>query len=279
MKSAPFEFVRADDAADAVQRLMAAGDGAKVCGGSQSLGPMLNLRLVQVDQLVGLAHIAALKQVEMHGDVLRIGAAVTHARIEDGELPDVTAGLLPTVAANIAYRAIRNRGTLGGSLAHADPAADWVSVMCLLNAAIVLLGPAGERRVSASDFFLGPFTTALAADEVVLAVELRRFSPQARWAYRKVCRKPGEFADAIGAAWIDPARGQARALIGALSGMPHVVEGTDAMAELQDSRTGLAAIQRLLDDAGLDDAYEREVHAEMLRQALADLNLAPGRAA
>jgi carbon-monoxide dehydrogenase medium subunit len=215
----------------------------------------------------------------MHGDVLRIGAAVTHARIEDGELPDVTAGLLPAVAANIAYRAIRNRGTLGGSLAHADPAADWVSVMCLLNAAIVLLGPAGERRVSASDFFLGPFTTALAADEVVLAVELRRFSPQARWAYRKVCRKPGEFADAIGAAWIDPARGQARALIGALSGMPHVVEGTDAMAELQDSRTGLAAIQRLLDDAGLDDAYEREVHAEMLRQALADLNLAPGRAA
>ena len=274
MKAAPFEFVRADDAADAVQRLMAAGDGAKACGGSQSLGPMLNLRLVQADQLVGLAHIAALKHVELQGDVLRIGAAVTHARIEDGELPDVTAGLLPAVAANIAYRAIRNRGTLGGSLAHADPAADWVSVMCLLNATVVLLGPAGERRLSASDFFLGPFTTALAADEIVIAVELRRFSPQARWGYRKVCRKPGEFADAIGAAWTDPERGQARALIGALSGMPHVVEGIDAVAELQDPRTCHSATQRLLDDAGVDDAYEREVHAEMLRQAVADLTQA-----
>jgi carbon-monoxide dehydrogenase medium subunit len=274
MKAAPFEFVRPDDAADAVRRLMATGDGAKICGGSQSLGPMLNLRLVQVEQLVGLAHITALKQAQVDGDVLRIGAAVTHARIEDGDLPDLTAGLLPAVAANIAYRAVRNRGTLGGSIAHADPAADWVSVMCLLNASIVLLGPTGERRVPAKDFFLGPFTTALASDEIVLAIELRRFSPQARWAYRKVCRKPGEFADAIGAAWTDPARGQARALIGALSGMPHVVDGIDAVAKLQDPHTGPAAIQRMLDDAGVDDAYERDVHAEMLRQALADLNQA-----
>ena len=94
MKAAPFEFVRPDDAADAVRRLMATGDGAKICGGSQSLGPMLNLRLVQVEQLVGLAHITALKQAQVDGDVLRIGAAVTHARIEDGDLPDLTAGLL-----------------------------------------------------------------------------------------------------------------------------------------------------------------------------------------
>ena len=272
VKAARFEFVRAQDATDAVRRLQAAGDDAKICGGSQSLGAMLNLRLVQVAQLVGVGHLESLKTAAMAGDVLRIGAAVTHARIEDGDLPDATAGLLPAVAANIAYRAVRNRGTLGGSLAHADPAADWVSVMCLLDATLVLLGPDGERRMAASNFFLGPFTTALAPDEIVLAVELRRFSPQARWAYRKVCRKPGEFADAIGAAWWDPIHGQARALIGALSSMPYVVEGAEALAALQHPATQTAAIDRMLDDAGLDDAYEREVHAEMLRQALADLN-------
>jgi carbon-monoxide dehydrogenase medium subunit len=276
MKAAPFEFARAQDAADAVQRLQVAGGDAKACGGSQSLGAMLNLRLVQVGQLVGVGHLESLKTAEMVGDVLRIGAAVTHARIEDGELPDATAGLLPTVAAKIAYRAVRNRGTLGGSLAHADPAADWVSVMCLLNATLVLLGPEGERRMTADDFFLGPFTTALTPHEIVLAVELRRFSPQARWAYRKVCRKPGEFADAIGAAILDPASGQARALIGALSGMPCVVDGTDALAELRNPAAATAAIDRMLDNASVDGAYEREVHAEMLRQALADLNTPRG---
>lgn len=276
MKAAPFEFVRAGDVRDAVQRLHAAGDDAKICGGSQSLGAMLNLRLVQVAQLVGVGHLDELKTVELTGDVLRIGAGVTHARIEDGELPDVTAGLLSAVAANIAYRAVRNRGTLGGSVAHADPAADWVSVMCLLDATFVLCGREGERRLAASSFFLGPFTTALAPDEIVVAIEVKRFSPQARWAYRKVCRKPGEFADAIGAAWLDPVHGRARALMGALGGMPCVVDGVDALAKLQNPSTAAATLGRMLDEAGVDDAYEREVHAEMLQQALADLSLPRG---
>ena len=248
------------------------GNGmAKVCGGGQSLGPMLNLRLAQVDQLVDLSRLDALRGFSVRGapphQVLRVGAAVTHARIEDGELPDVTRGLLPTVAADIAYRAVRNRGTLGGSLAHADPAADWVATMCLLDAGMVLLGPAGERTVSATDFFVGPFTTVLAPDEVLIAVDVPCFSPDARWAYRKTCRKPGEFADAIGAAWVDPQRGVARAVIGSLDGMPHVTAGTDALAALQQS----GGIARVLDDAGVEDPYEREVHATMLRRALIDL--------
>jgi carbon-monoxide dehydrogenase medium subunit len=141
---------------------------------------MLNLRLAQVGQMVDLSRLDALRGFELRADVLRIGAAVTHARIEDGELPDVTHGLLPSVASNIAYRAVRNRGTLGGSLAHADPAADWVSTMRLLDAAIVLQGPSGERSLPASEFLLGPFTTALAADEIVVAVDVPCFSPDAR---------------------------------------------------------------------------------------------------
>lgn len=267
MKAAAFEYLRADSTVHALALLAAGDGGAKACGGSQSLGPMLNLRLAQVGQLVDLSRLDVLRSFELRADVLRIGAAVTHARIEDGELPDVTHGLLPAVASNIAYRAVRNRGTLGGSLAHADPAADWVSTMRLLDAAIVLQGPRGERSLPASEFLLGPFTTALAADEIVVAVDVPRFAPDARWAYRKMCRKPGEFAEAIGAVWIDPARGVVRALIGALGGMPHVIEGAAAIAALAQA----GPMDSALDDAGLDDACERELHAAMLRRALIDI--------
>ena len=270
MKSAPFEYRRAQSAAQAVA-MLGESDMAKACGGSQSLGPMLNLRLVQVDALIDLSRIADLATFSTDAHVLRIGAAVTHARIEDGELPDFTCGLLPTVAAGIAYRAVRNRGTIGGSLAHADPAADWVNTMCLLDAGIVVLGAKGERRLPASDFFLGPFTTALAPDEVIVAVEVPRFSSRARWAYRKTCRKPGEFADAIAAAWIDPERGIERAMIGALGGMPQVIAGADAVAALR--RPG--GIARALEEADIEDDYEREVHAAMLRRALQDLDRSP----
>ncbi|MDB5999518.1 MAG: carbon monoxide dehydrogenase [Rhizobacter sp.] len=268
MKAAAFEHVHAASARDVV-KLLAAEDGlAKPCGGTQSLGPMLNLRLVQADKLVRVSHLDELKAFELRADVLRIGAAVTHARIEDGLLPDVTHGLLPAVAASIAYRAVRNRGTLGGSLAHADPAADWVSVMCLLDAGVVLLGPNGERSVPCSEFLIGPFTTLLESDEIIVAVDVPRFSPTARWSYRKMCRKPGEFAEAVGAVWTDPERGVARALMGALGGVPLVIEGAAAIAALAQP----AAMQRALDDAGLEEPYERELHAVVMRRALQDLD-------
>ncbi len=268
MKAAAFEHLQADSAAAAVALLAGATGYAKPCGGTQSLGPMLNLRLAQADQLVRVSHLDALKAFALQTDTLRIGAAVTHARIEDGLLPDVTHGLLPTVAASIAYRAVRNRGTLGGSLAHADPAADWVTTMCLLDAGIVVLGPQGERSVRCTDFFIGPFTTDLAPDEIIVAVDVPRFSPSARWAYRKLCRKPGEFAEATAAAWVDPAQGIARVVLGALGGMPHLVEGTAAIAALAEP-DALAAV---LNDAGLDEPYERQLHATVLQRALQDIH-------
>ena len=267
MKAAPFEYRNALSAAQAVA-MLGESDMAKVCGGSQSLGPMLNLRLAQVESMVDLSRIDELKVFSVGKNMLRIGAAVTHARIEDGELPDCTLGLLPTVAAGIAYRAVRNRGTIGGSLAHADPAADWVNTMCLLDAAVVVVGPSGERSLPANEFFVGPFTTVLAPDEVIVAVEVPCFSSGARWAYRKTCRKPGEFADAIAAAWVDPERCITRALIGALGGMPHVIDGAEAVGDLR--RPG--GLARAVEQADIIDDYEREVHAVMLRRALDDLN-------
>ncbi len=268
MKAAAFEHLHADSAASAVALLASASGYAKPCSGTQSLGPMLNLRLAQADQLVRVSHLEALKAFALQPTALRIGAAVTHARIEDGLLPDVTHGLLPSVAASIAYRAVRNRGTLGGSLAHADPAADWVTTMCLLDAGVVVLGPQGERSVRCTEFFIGPFTTDLAPDEIIVAVDVPRFSPLARWAYRKVCRKPGEFAEAAAAAWVDPAQGIARVVLGALGGMPHVVEGAAAVAALARP-DALAAV---LDAAGLDEPYERQLHTTMLQRALQDID-------
>lgn len=267
MKPAPFEYRNARSAAQAVA-MLGESEMAKACGGSQSLGPMLNLRLAQVESMVDLSRIDELKVFSVGKNMLRIGAAVTHARIEDGELPDCTLGLLPTVAAGIAYRAVRNRGTIGGSLAHADPAADWVNTMCLLDAAVVVVGPSGERSLSANEFFVGPFTTVLAPDEVIVAVEVPCFSSGARWAYRKTCRKPGEFADAIAAAWVDPERGITRALIGALGGMPHVIDSAEAVCDLR--RPG--GLARAVEQADIIDDYEREVHAVMLRRALDDLD-------
>ncbi len=267
MKSAAFAYAQPHSAAEALRLLAGSDGGTKVCGGSQSLGPMLNLRLAQVDTLVDVSRLDALCAFELRGDVLHIGAAVTHALIEDGALPDVTRGLLPSVAANIAYRAVRNRGTLGGSLAHADPKADWVSTMCLLDATLLLVGPRGERRLPASAFFLGPFTTALTAEELLVAVEVPCFSPQARWAYRKNCRKPGEFASAIAAVWIDPARDVARVLVGALDGMPQLRIGAAALAALHHP----GGIDEWLGELGLADAYEHEVQAAMLRRALKDI--------
>ncbi|MEY8875987.1 MAG: xanthine dehydrogenase family protein subunit M [Leptothrix sp. (in: b-proteobacteria)] len=273
MKPAPFDFIACADGPDALAQVvarLAARDGdAKLASGTQSLGPMLNLRLAQPSQLLDISRFAALQSVGLIGaHTLRIGAAVTHARIEDGALPDVTRGLLPSVAAHIAYRAVRNRGTLGGSLAHADPAADWVTVMTLLDAAIVIAGPAGERRVAASAFYDGPFTPRLQPDELIAAVELPCGSADARWAYRKACRKPGEFSEATAALWVDAARGVHRAVLGALDGMPVVIEGVQALAALR-TPAGVAAA---LDDAGVTDPHARALHTAMLRRAFVDLD-------
>ncbi len=205
MKAAPFEHVACQTTAQALALLNPDEDlaGAVLpCSGTQSLGPMLNLRLAQPARLVDVSRIEALRGFALQAGALHIGAAITHARIEDGELPDVTGGLLRSVAGGIAYRAVRNRGTVGGSLANADPAGDWVSVMVLLDAQVVIQGPRGERTMAAPAFLAGAYTTALQAGELLTGVRVPRFGAGARWAYRKMCRKPGELADAIAAIWL-----------------------------------------------------------------------------
>lgn len=265
MKPAPFAYARCGSVDEARARL---ADGvAKACAGTQSLGPMLNLRLAQPAALVDVSALPALQRLMVEGDRLVVGAGVTHARIEDdadGLLGRETRGLLPAVAQGIAYRAVRQRGTLGGSLAHADPAADWVNTACLLDAGVRL---SDGQRLPATAFVQGPFTTALPEGELIVAADWPRLGATARWAYRKACRKPGEFAQALVAAWVEPARGVARLLFGALGGAPHVVDGEAAVAALRER----PAQRALFDEWGLDDAYQRQLLAALARRVFADL--------
>jgi carbon-monoxide dehydrogenase medium subunit len=263
VKAAAFDYAAPTIVATASALLAAAQGGAKPIAGGQSLGPMLNLRLTQPECLIDIASIAALCEVAESADAVTLGAGITHAMIEDGRVPDPSNGLMPEVASNIAYRAVRNRGTLGGSLAHADPAADWVSTMRLLDATYLVSGAGGLREVASSDFMHGAFTTALADDEILVGLCVPRCSARTQFGYYKYCRKVGEFAEAIGAVLVDPARGIKRAVIGATAGAPRLVEEIDAVLALD-----LAAIEREVRAAGCEDAYELRMHTVALKRAV-----------
>jgi carbon-monoxide dehydrogenase medium subunit len=276
MKPVAFDWQRATDLP---QALRARADGALCIAGGQSLGPMLNLRLVQPQSLLEVRQLAAMRATNLLQGRLRIGAAVTHAEIEDGVLPDTTQGMLRYVARNIAYRAIRNRGTLGGSLAHCDPAADWVNALTALGAQVILQNAKQERRLSMPDFVRGPFHTALQSDEMLLAVELPAFTTALRWGYYKICAKVGEFADAIGVVVSDPGLGWHCVLSGAIEARPLLVQGvTDLLqqplpaAEVVRLRLG-QALQEQLPNA---EAVFVHRHVVALQRALMQCLAQPG---
>jgi carbon-monoxide dehydrogenase medium subunit len=274
MKPAPFAYERPRDLAAALAAI--AGEGVtKIIAGGQSLGPMLNLRLVAPDLIVDIGGLAELKHVERVGDELMIGACVTHADIEDGRIPDVTRGAMQRVASAIAYRAVRNRGTVGGSLSHADPSADWISALTALGAMVTLRSAAGARSVAMKDFVLGALETALRPGEMIESVRVPAMSASARWGYVKACRKTGEFAHAIGAVLIDPDASTARIVIGAVEAEPVVI---DDATELFGGRIGgdfggtfdPRVADRILAKAGIADAADRHIHVAVLRKAIAE---------
>src|SRR6202040_617914 len=155
MKAAPFAYERPANMNAALALMTEAKGVTKIIAGGQSLGPMLNLRLVQPDLIIDIAGLAELRQAERRGDELVIGACITHGDFEDGRIPEVTRGAMRRVAGAIAYRAVRNRGTIGGSLSHADPAADWVSALPALGAKVSLRSAAGARDLLVEEFITG----------------------------------------------------------------------------------------------------------------------------
>jgi carbon-monoxide dehydrogenase medium subunit len=273
MKPVRFDYERPRDLRQAVSLLGEESGMAKVLAGGQSLGPMLNLRLVRPELLVDVTAITDLKRVEETSDAVVLGACITHADIEDGRAPDVTRGALPAVARNIAYRAVRNRGTVGGSLVHADPAADWVSGLAAIGAEAIIAGPSGTRTIPVEDLMIGVFEVVLGPSDLLEAIRIPRLSASARWGYYKVCRKTGEFAHAIGAVLDDPDRGVCRAVIGAIDAKPIVLADARPLFHGRSSShlAGSfepAVAEDLLQKAGVTDPIDRQIHVAALRRAV-----------
>ncbi|MBZ5762226.1 FAD binding domain-containing protein [Rhizobium sp. VS19-DR104.2] len=269
MKPVAFEYVEAKSVSHAVECLDASAGTAKIIAGGQSLGPMLNLRLARPALLVDIGRLPELKQVSSTDDRLVIGAGVTHAEIEDGILVGKEPGLLQAIASRIAYRAVRNRGTLGGSLSHADPAADWLLAMTALDAYVVVQGKNGVRRVPLGSFMITAFTTVLADDEVVAAVEPRLTSDATRWSHKKIARKVGKFADAAAVVILDRKSGFASVAIGRPDSAPSVFESLAVRLKSSHEPVAVGEVAENIDRVvGPQDDYDRHIQIAILKDAL-----------
>ena len=194
MKPASFDYVAARSIDEAVATLVRGGGEAKLLAGGQSLVPMLNFRLVQPAILVDINRVPGLARVAKASGGLRIGALTRHRTVETSPVIAERFPVLAAAMTHVAHLAIRNRGTIGGSLAHADPAAEWPMLALLLDARIATVSPSGTRTIAAKDFFLGALTTALDAAEIVTEVELPAIAPGMGWGFEELARRQGDFA-------------------------------------------------------------------------------------
>jgi aerobic carbon-monoxide dehydrogenase medium subunit len=196
MKAPPFDYVRVRSIEEAIGQLQQHGDGARLLAGGQTLLATLNLRLSEPRMLVDINGIPQLRGIERRGDQLWIGALTTHAGIESSPLVAEHAPLLAAAAPHIAHRAIRNVGTWGGSLAYADPAAEWPACLVALEGTVLLQGPRGRRSVAARDFFRSILTTALEPDELLLGTELPVAGAGDWFGFDELARRRGDYAAA-----------------------------------------------------------------------------------
>jgi carbon-monoxide dehydrogenase medium subunit len=194
MKPAPFSYHRPRLLEEALALLAEHGADAKVIAGGQSLGPMMNMRLAQPAQLVDLNALEGLDAIRDSGEAIDIGALTRHHALATSPLIRAGCPLLAEAAQSIGHYAIRQRGTLGGSLAHADPAAQLPLIAATLRAEISIAGRRGERRVQAKDFFVSLMTTALEPDEIIVSVRVPKSAPREGHAFMQFSRRRGDFA-------------------------------------------------------------------------------------
>lgn len=288
MKPAPFDYRRPSSVDEAIGLLAEYGDEAKVLAGGQSLMPLLAMRLAGPAVVLDVGGLAELTGTsETVAGATRYGARVVHSDIEDGRAPDRSAGLLRCAAAGIGYRAIRNRGTLGGSLAHSDASAEWPVVLAALDATVVARSVRGERSVPCRQFVHGFFTNALDDDELIVAVDVAPAAPGTSWGLAKSARKPGEFAESLGVAVArldgDGAVVEAELWLGAARDVP--VRLTDAARLLRGRRVdhmvaadvAAAVSQEIRDGAGPEDRYAAHLHGVTVGRAVARLGGKPDR--
>jgi len=248
MIPARFEYLRPSTVEDALRLLRTYGDDARLLAGGHSLVPLLKLRLAAPRYLIDIGRLHALAYIREEDGAICIGALTTHADIERADLLRAKLPLLPEVASRIGDVQVRNRGTIGGSLVHAHPAADFPAAMLALEADMVLQGPNGRRSVPAADFCVGMFTTALHADEMLVEIRVPAPPRGAGGAYLKVEDKASHFA-VVGVAavvGVEPAGRCRFARVGVtgVSGVPYraaAVEAALAHQPLTDEHVRLAA--------------------------------------
>jgi CO/xanthine dehydrogenase FAD-binding subunit len=194
MKPAPFEYYAPDSIEQGLDLMSQYAGDAKILAGGQSLVPAMNFRIVQPSVLIDLNRVSGLSYVREDGDVLRLGTMTRERELEFNSLFSKWTPLLKEAAPHIAHPQIRNRGTIGGSIVNADPAAELPVLMLALRARLKAKSVAGERWIDAQDFFLGMFTTALEPDEILVEIELPASAPRTGWSFMEVAPRAGDYA-------------------------------------------------------------------------------------
>jgi CO/xanthine dehydrogenase FAD-binding subunit len=233
MKPPVFDYVAATSIDMAVAALAGAAGEAKILAGGQSLVPMLNFRLLRPSLLVDINRIAGLGYIEDSGNSIRVGALTRHFQLETSALIARHLPVLSCAMTQVAHLAIRNRGTIGGSLSHADPAAELPMLALLLDAELHIASASGKRTVAARDFFLDALTVALGADELVCEIVLPKLLPGTGWGFEEVSRRHGDFAVAAVTATLTVAGGAITQARIALTGVgPIALRAAEAEALL-----------------------------------------------
>ncbi len=249
MKLPPLEYACPTSLSEAVALLAAGGGEARALAGGQSLMPMLAFRVVAPALLVDLRKLPELREIEISADGVRLGAMVRWRDIEDDERLTAAHPLLKAAVAHVAHYQIRNRGTVGGSIAHADPAAEMPGIAVTCDAEIAATGAAGQRTIRAADFFLSALTTALKHDEIITEIRLPAWPAKRRWGFREFARRRGDFAMAAAALFYDQdAAGKA---INAHVGMIGVGDRPCRLPEVEALLNG-----RTIDEATIERAAE-----------------------
>ena len=271
MYPAPFEYHTPASVQEAVALLARYQDEAKLLAGGHSLLPIMKLRFAQPKHLIDLRRIPGMTGISDWQDGIAIGATTTHHEIEDSEVIRRALPVLAEAAALIGDPLVRNRGTIGGSLAHADPSADWLACLMALGAEAVIASAGGRRRALLSTFVRGAMETELAPGELLTAVRIPRFAREARFGFHKICRKTGEFAEAMAAVVAVPPYGYLAAVVSPANGRPQLMESRNvdwpkAAITLDEAKAILKAADKLRQHAD-DDGYARTLHAVALKRA------------
>jgi carbon-monoxide dehydrogenase medium subunit len=280
MKLPPFQYAVPITLKEAVALLAAHGGEAKALAGGQSLVPMLAFRVASPALLVDLRKIPELDRITVSADGVRLGAMVRWRDIEDDARLETAHPLLKAAVAHVAHYQVRNRGTVGGSLAHADPAAELPGIAVTCEAEIAVMGTSGARVIRAADFFLGPLMTALAADEIIVEVRLPAWPPRRRWGFQEFARRRGDFAMAGAALYYDEdAGGKAtNAHVGVIGvgDVPQRLAEVEAVLNgrvvdddtIAQAEQAAAASVNPADDIHASAAYRRALTGTMVERAL-----------